>query len=251
MPSYAASRRSTVKMNNFLKITLLVLLLLPMVQAKGSLTYENQSGKAGQTISTQRVPSPEAMSKYYASEDYNYKEEVKPKSWWDYVKEYLLGWLKRVGLASSHLLGLLIVAGAAALIWLVIIITNTPVKGLFYFSKNSALVSIPLKTESDINNPELESMLALFVKHKAYREAVRVRYLLMLKQLHENKVINWNNHKTNRDYQREMGNHPLLQQFRDLTYHYEYSWYGHFMVDDALFENISQQYSDFKKALNP
>ena len=111
------------------------------------------------------------MSKYYASEDYNYKEEVKPKSWWDYVKEFLLKWIKRVGLGSSQLLGLLIVAGAAALIWLVIIITNTPVKGLFYFSKNSALVSIPLKAESDINNPELESMLNLFVKHKAFRHA--------------------------------------------------------------------------------
>ncbi|MBP8789887.1 MAG: DUF4129 domain-containing protein [Breznakibacter sp.] len=238
-------------MNNCLKITLLVLLLIPMLQAKGSLIPETQTGKAVESDSTQRVPTSEAMSKYYASEDYNYKEEVKPKSWWDYVKEFLLKWIKRVGLGSSQLLGLLIVAGAAALIWLVIIITNTPVKGLFYFSKNSALVSIPLKAESDINNPELESMLALLVKHKAYREAVRIRYLLMLKQLHENRIINWNNHKTNRDYQREMGNHPLLQQFRELTYHYEYSWYGHFMVDDALFENISQQYSDFKKALNP
>lgn len=222
-----------------------------MLQAKGSLIPENQPGRAVQTDLTQRVPSPEAMSKYYASEDYNYEEEVKPKSWWDYIKEFLLKWIRQAGLRGSHLLALLTVAGAAALIWLVIIITNTPVKGLFYFSKNSALVSIPLKAESDINNPELETMLALYIKHKAYREAVRIRYLLMLKQLHNNKIINWNNHKTNRDYQREMGNHRLLQQFRDLTYHYEYSWYGHFMVDDTLFENISQQYSDFNKALNP
>ena len=142
----------------------------------------------------------------------------------------------------------LIFAGAVALVWLVIVLTNAPVKGLFIFSRNSALVTMALKSESEINNPELEKMLELFIQHKAYREAIRVHYLLMLKQMNDLNLIIWDKQKTNRDYQKELRNHELLLQFNNLTHHYEYSWYGHFMVDDLLFQSINQQFSEFKRA---
>ena len=196
-----------------------------------------------------RIPTSESMMPYYASADYKYQDEAHTKSWLDYLKEILNYLQERLGIKGSFLLTALILAGAAALVWLILILTNTPVKGLFLFSKNSALVSITLKSDSDINNPDLENMLVLYVQHKAYREAIRTSYLLILKQLHDNNLIVWNKNKTNRDYQYELRNHVLLAQFKSLTHHYEYSWYGHFTVDEALFESINSQFTDFKRAV--
>lgn len=240
-------------MNKFNRLTFLVPLFFLLLQANSTnvpATFEvGEKTVDTDSLATIRMPGEETMSFYLTSKDYNYEQKVKPKTWWDYTKEFLLNWLKRSGLGASQLMVLLIVAGAAALIWIIIIVTNTPVKGLFYFSKNSKLVSIPLKAESDINNPELEQMLELFVKHKAYRDAIRINYLLMLKQLHDKQLINWTNHKTNRDYIREMAKHNLLKEFKELTFHFEYSWYGHFDVDMNQFQNISQLFTNFKMAL--
>ncbi len=82
-----------------------------------------------------------------------------------------------------------------------------------------------------------------------YRLALRLMYLKALKILSDKEYINWDVSKTNSQYYQEIQNPDLKNQFINLTYKFEYAWYGNLPVTPNDFNITQSQFSSFYKEI--
>lgn len=106
--------------------------------------------------------------------------------------------------------------------------------------KNKTLASDGTEiTLANLDQYVLETDLERFLREaKASANwplAIRLYFLLIIKQLSDNGTIRWAKEKTNRDYLRETNTHPLGADFRNITRQYERIWYGNQGLDSEAF----------------
>lgn len=89
-----------------------------------------------------------------------------------------------------------------------------------------------------LHETDLERFLREALARQDYAQAIRIYYLQIIKQLSDSGAINWAKEKTNRDYQRELLEHPKSEIFRQLTLSYERVWYGNARLDAAGFARL-------------
>lgn len=100
--------------------------------------------------------------------------------------------------------------------------------------------------EELIRDKDLPSLIQKAISDKNYQLAVRYYYLLLLKKLSEKELISWQQEKTNEDYIKELSSTKLNNDFEQLTYLYDYVWYGEFLIDEVAFV---QAETNFKKII--
>ncbi len=102
----------------------------------------------------------------------------------------------------------------------------------------------------DIEVIDAESGLDIALKAENYREAVRMLFIKLLQVLvMDNKII-WKPEKTNRDYLREMKNHPKIEHFNNLVIAYERIWYGSEPIDKLFFDFLRADFEKFYSTEN-
>ena len=101
-------------------------------------------------------------------------------------------------------------------------------------------------TEDDIYHVNLQDLFQQKVQEKQYRYAVRLLYLIALKNLADQKFIKWKTGKTNHDYLQEIDQMFYLD-FAEITRLFEYTWYGDFKIDSDNFSAIRAQFDSFEK----
>ncbi len=100
--------------------------------------------------------------------------------------------------------------------------------------------------EDYLHETDLEKFLRLALADGNYAQAVRLYYLQVIKDLSARNDIRWAREKTNRDYLRDMRQHRLGADFRQLTFIFERVWYGNIQLRETEFRNIEP---DFKRFL--
>jgi len=109
-----------------------------------------------------------------------------------------------------------------------------------------AIVSLTDEEEL-IKDKDLEKLIKVAINTGNYKLAIRYYYILVLKNLSEKELISWQQEKTNEDYIKEIeSNSYLSNDFKKLTYLYDYVWYGEFLINQ---EQFSQAERDFKNVL--
>lgn len=83
-----------------------------------------------------------------------------------------------------------------------------------------------------------------------YRSAVRWQFLHALQILSQKEIINWKPDKTNRDYNREIINVSLKNDFRQIARYYEQVWYGNNVLDQHTFDILNVHFTGFIKQQN-
>ena len=107
------------------------------------------------------------------------------------------------------------------------------------------------EAERNIQETELEGLLRRSVDANDYRSALRVRYLMVLKELD---ALDWIYHridKTNWTYVMELGDRAERPAFQRLTNVFEYAWYGNIELteqDDRLF---AKDFGAFLRSIEP
>jgi len=102
--------------------------------------------------------------------------------------------------------------------------------------------------EELINDKDLPKLIQDAIQNRNYKLAIRYYYLLLLKNLSEKELISWQQEKTNEDYIKEIAsNNRLNTDFKNLTYLYDYVWYGEFLIDE---EKFLQAEANFKKVIS-
>ncbi|ASB48870.1 DUF4129 domain-containing protein [Alkalitalea saponilacus] len=189
-----------------------------------------------------REPPIEQIRQYQNNPAYNYdRENERPGllqrilAWiW---QEILSGMQGQGGTIKYLLLGLVIVVS----LFFVLKLLNIPFGGFFNYMRKGDLSEIHLmKTDETHNEKELEHLFKLYKNNKAYREAVRILYLLYLKSLEKRSCITIRTWKTNKDYLYEIKDQSIQQTFRKIIKLYEYVWFGQFDPDSERFTKIEK-----------
>ena len=119
-------------------------------------------------------------------------------------------------------------------------------------SKSSRKITsdeIPELVEKDITEVDFDELIKRTAASGDYRKAVRLLYLESLKTLNHKKWINWKPYKTNYEYQLELSGTKLQSSFDRLTYNFEYIWYGHFDIDQAVYQQLERGFKDFQSGI--
>lgn len=126
--------------------------------------------------------------------------------------------------------------------------------GWFFRKKDEEveIAGLELLDTEDIESVDLDALLDAALGDRRYRDAARYQYLRALQTLTEQGLIDWDKHKTNRDYLAEVrrADRPGLSgPFADITRLFEWIWYGEFSVDEHRFALVRARFELFSEAL--
>ncbi len=126
--------------------------------------------------------------------------------------------------------------------------------GWFFRKKDNQVEphGIVLLDTEDIESINLDALLDAALSDRRYRDATRYTYLLALQALTEQGLIDWDKHKTNREYVAEVerANQPALTRpFAEITRLFEWIWYGEFAMDEQRFGLARGRFDLFAEAL--
>ena len=117
---------------------------------------------------------------------------------------------------------------------------------LFFGKKNKKLEIKDEELHENIHEINFPQSISSFETNKDYRSAVRYQFLFVLKKLSDKKLIQWNPEKTNKDYVAELKTGNLKNEFFELSYIFDYVWYGEFTIDENSYNRFRNQFQSFK-----
>lgn len=101
----------------------------------------------------------------------------------------------------------------------------------------------------NIETADLDNLLLAAIDNRLYKEAIRYKYLILLRDLNAKKLISWKKDKTNGQYIREMIRSAGFDLFRVITIKFEYFWYGEYSVEEADYSNIVPLFEKMEKLI--
>lgn len=199
------------------------------------------------------------LQDYKKDQDFNYRERPNPENWWKRFTAWLAniwnsfwrsvfgsiqagGWLKTLLEIGKYLL----VAGVIFLIaWL--FIRLNPGNALLK-PKNPPEVLLS-EDEKIIRENDIPTLIEKALRERDYRLAVRYYYLLILKKLKDKNLIEYQFEKTNQEYESEIQDRKLSEQFRRVTRLYDFIWYGDFPMNQNQFVLAKSQFERIQEKL--
>lgn len=104
--------------------------------------------------------------------------------------------------------------------------------------------------EENLEEHDVANYLDQAIKNKQYRIAIRLHYLLIIKELSTMKFIKWKRDKTNRNYLYETEQYSFSNNFKKSTSIFEKVWYGEREVTEQDFSAIYSQFNNLNKEIN-
>lgn len=140
-----------------------------------------------------------------------------------------------------------ILMGGLVIYLLVRFLIGENVSSIFKKS-NAGIVDVNL-SEEHIEHIDLDALLHNAIAEKDFRLAIRYQYLKTLKVLSQKSIIDWNYEKTNRDYLGEI-NAPALQKlFKEVSYLYDYIWYGEQYINEETYGIAESRFQVLEKQI--
>jgi len=182
------------------------------------------------------------IAEYKESSDFNYLEKNTELSWWQKFKNWLnnlwrsfIDWLVGDYSPGSFVAFLVqagpyIIIGAILgfIIWLFIRLNPA-----MSFTKKGENPDVILSEEEKIiTQQDIPLLIKEALQQQNYRLAVRYYYLLILKMLKDQQVIDYQFQKTNHEYLDEIEAADLRENFDQITRIYDFIWYGNFPVNN-------------------
>ena len=104
--------------------------------------------------------------------------------------------------------------------------------------------------EERLMETDLIQWLKSAVNERNYRLALRIYYLIIIKELTKKEWISWKKEKTNMDYLYEMRGKESYEQFEEITGIYQLVWYGEKQYSDKELTRMSHKFKDYYQFLN-
>lgn len=118
--------------------------------------------------------------------------------------------------------------------------------------KQAGVTPFASHDDEDIREMDIPSMLQKALAEKNFKLAVRLYFLLLLRNLHDAGHIKWEKDKTNRDYLTELfSKENLYDDVRKLTLHYEEVWYGDHHFPEASLLSLISRFKSLQDKINP
>lgn len=191
----------------------------------------------------------------YKDEDFDYTTTKPRMSVWEKLMKKIVDILnsifgETVFTKSSNIAGVLVRLFAIILVGFLLyfIIKYLIGKdgGFLFGKKNKKVVLKDEELHENIHEINFPESILKFEKSGDFRSAVRYQFLFVLKKLSDKKLISWNPEKTNKDYVAELNAPHLKDEFFQLSYIFDYVWYGEFSISEESYQKFKNQYQSFK-----
>lgn len=198
---------------------------------------------------------PNDLNKKYSGEGFNY--EIKTGESQNLIARFL-SWLSRglndifgvnISPEAFKFLQYLIYFLMGGLVTYLIIrlLVNEKFNAIFT-KKARSIIDIDL-AEQHIESLDLDTLLQGALEDKNYRLAIRYHYLRVLKRLSQANIIEWHFDKTNSDYQNEITKPNLKSGFKEVSYLYDYIWYGEQSIDENSYETANSSFQSLNNSI--
>lgn len=97
--------------------------------------------------------------------------------------------------------------------------------------------------EDNLEDSDIEAFLKKALEDQDYKVAIRLYFLMAIRDLSRNNFIKWKRDKTNRDYIRETRDQKFANNFKETAHIYEKAWYGDFDVMYSDFKEIEKKFN--------
>ncbi len=200
-----------------------------------------------------RQAGTEAIEGYLNNPDFNYGEPLEtPTSFFDRMLSFLFRLIfSIIGNPVGNFIfrAVLIISISIVVILLLNQLLEGSLTSVFSRKNTDKPISFQI-SEEEIEEMNLEELKEKALRNSDFHAATRFVYLMTLKLLNQKELIQWKIEKTNLDYERELGDHPVNTIFSKLTAFYEFVEYGDFEIDrtgyskvDSLFSKLMEQLS--------
>lgn len=191
------------------------------------------------TINVKKVTT-ESIKKYANDNDFLYDRIPPPaESPWEAFKRWLMKLFdnyigNKIPRIFWDVLSWTIVVGAIILIFYRLF--RQEIKSVFKGKATTNQVNFIHKDEN-IHEMDFNQLISDAITKKDYKNAIRLSYLNLLKNLTDEDFIVWKADKTNLDYIEELKQSPLQASFKKTTLVFEHVWYGEFTINESHFKD--------------
>lgn len=193
------------------------------------------------TAVQERTFNESTLNELKQNEDFNYRQPpTVVESLWDRFLSWLFelfGWLFRGVTDTNWGRVLLYTLGLIGLVVIVMMLLKVDALRVFKSGSDQGSVAYGAITEN-IHEMDFEALIREALDKKEYRLGVRLTFLYALKLLSDKQHVDWKPGKTNHDYLSEMKDDDLKTGFNELSFYFDYTWYGDFNVNQNLFERV-------------
>lgn len=99
----------------------------------------------------------------------------------------------------------------------------------------------------DIHEIDLNLMLQSALADQNFKLAIRAKFLMALKALSVEGLIDWSSEKTNREYARELRRQHCGPVFNHIANIYERSWYGEVTPSKEVYERTDRSFDELNQ----
>lgn len=213
-------------------------------------TLPAHSGMADTSEVSVRSFSPDILNTLKEDSDLQYKEpptigENFFQRFWRWLGE-LIGSIFRNATYTDWGRVVSFIFGLAVLVLVIMLILKVDAFKVFYTGQGASKLQYNVLDEN-IHEIDFESEIQNALNQNDQRRAVRLVFLYALKILSDKQYINWEQGKTNHDYVNELKDENLRPGFDELSYYFDYAWYGNFNVTREVFDKVNGVFNDWKR----
>ncbi|MEZ4858201.1 MAG: hypothetical protein R2781_05265 [Flavobacteriaceae bacterium] len=140
-----------------------------------------------------------------------------------------------------------IIVLALAVVYLVYSIINEGGNRLFTTQKNTAILPQEELTVQNLQQTDIEGLIAFAEKNEDFRLAIRFYHMLVLKKLSLKNFIKLEEDKTNEEYFHEIKQQSFSSDFKFTSYLYDYIWYGEFPINKWQYQKAKDTFTNLLK----
>jgi hypothetical protein len=104
--------------------------------------------------------------------------------------------------------------------------------------------------DENIHEMDFDQLIREAVQKQDYRRGIRLLFLYSLKLLSDKHFIRWENGKTNHEYLAELKEKELQKGFNELSFYFDYAWYGNFTITADTFEKAERVFTSWKQKVS-
>jgi hypothetical protein len=135
--------------------------------------------------------------------------------------------------------------GVVILVVIILLILRVDAFKVLYAANNAPTNQYNVFDEN-IHEMDFDREIEAAVNLKDYRRGVRLLFLYALKLLSDRNYISWEQGKTNHDYVAEVREETLRKWLHQLSFYFDYAWYGNFVISKQMFEKVNNIFSDWR-----
>lgn len=137
------------------------------------------------------------------------------------------------GNVGNWIRNLFILVACGLLVWFLL---SNEIKGLIKKKEINLQEEKPGDLDIRVGRDILLANLEKAIQEGAYRKAIRLHYLIVLKQLNDQNHIEWEDYKLSQDYIKEIEDAEVKREFKLLTKYFNYAWYGSYVVKSRFYK---------------